>query len=48
MMPSTFFFPNAIEEDPEQFDKMEEIIASGVRGFRRSAQIMEEQSVNTE
>ncbi|KAF2731128.1 nucleotide-binding domain-containing protein [Polyplosphaeria fusca] len=48
MMPSTFFFPSAIEEDPDQFDKMEEMIASGVRGFRRSTQIMEEQKVDPE
>ncbi|GLI81903.1 hypothetical protein PoHVEF18_010297 [Penicillium ochrochloron] len=41
-----FFFPVPIEEDPAQMSKMLEIIASGVRGFRRDPVIMDERRVN--
>ncbi|KAF2267221.1 nucleotide-binding domain-containing protein [Lojkania enalia] len=46
MMPSDFFFPNEVEADPSQVSKMEEIMASGVRGFRRSLDILEERGIN--
>ncbi|KAJ7019245.1 nucleotide-binding domain-containing protein [Mycena alexandri] len=42
MLPSTFFFPTEVENDAEQYSKMTEIIASGVRGFRRDAHLIEE------
>ncbi|KAJ7176953.1 nucleotide-binding domain-containing protein [Mycena filopes] len=42
MMPSDFFFPTAVENDPEQDSKMREIMASGVRGFRRDTRLIEE------
>ncbi|KAJ7135211.1 nucleotide-binding domain-containing protein [Mycena crocata] len=42
MLPSDFFFPTAIENDPAQLTKMREIIASGIRGFRRDARLVEE------
>ncbi|KAJ7032245.1 nucleotide-binding domain-containing protein [Mycena alexandri] len=42
MLPSTFFFPVAVESDPAQDRKLKEIMASGVRGFRRGAELIEE------
>lgn len=42
MLPSTFFFPTAVENDLEQYSKMTEIMASGVRGFRRDPHLIEE------
>lgn len=42
-----FFFPVPVEEDPAQMSKMLEIMASGVRGFRRDAAIMGERHVST-
>ena len=35
MRPARFYFPERIENDPVQQRKMEEIVASGVRGFKR-------------
>ena len=46
MKPADFFFPNPIEEDPEQLAKMKEIMASGVRGFVRSSHIMEKRHID--
>lgn len=46
MMPSGFFFPTPIEDDPVQAFKMAEIISSGVRGFRRDLRLMEQRKVN--
>lgn len=46
MMPSGFFFPMPIEDDPAQFSKMAEIISSGVKGFRRDRKLMEQRRVN--
>ncbi|KAJ7186150.1 nucleotide-binding domain-containing protein [Mycena filopes] len=46
MMPSDFFFPTAVEKDPEQDSKMREIMASGVRGFRRDVRLIEERRCN--
>lgn len=41
MRESSFFFPCAIEEDETQLSKMNEIMRSGVRGFRRDPNLME-------
>src|SRR5256714_8714347 len=41
MKESSFFFPYPIEEDKAQLLKMNEIIKSGVRGFRRDPHLME-------
>ncbi|KAJ6574584.1 nucleotide-binding domain-containing protein [Mycena capillaripes] len=46
MLPADFFFPSAIEKDPRQYSKMEEIIGSGVRGFHRGAHLIEERGCN--
>ncbi|KAE8326172.1 hypothetical protein BDV39DRAFT_216003 [Aspergillus sergii] len=46
MKPADFFFPNPIEEDPAQLSKMEEIMASGVRGFVRSTNLMEKRHID--
>ncbi|TFK94499.1 FAD dependent oxidoreductase [Polyporus arcularius HHB13444] len=46
--PSDFFFPFHIEDDPTQLAKMDEIAASGVRGFRHSGSIVQERNVNPE
>lgn len=46
MMPSDFFFPDAVENDDAQYSKMMEIMASGVRGFYKGADIIDERSVN--
>ncbi|RPD58213.1 FAD dependent oxidoreductase [Lentinus tigrinus ALCF2SS1-7] len=46
--PSDFFFPFPIDEDPSQLAKMDEIAASGVRGFRHSQSIVQERNVNPE
>ncbi|KAF2180389.1 nucleotide-binding domain-containing protein [Zopfia rhizophila CBS 207.26] len=45
MKQSAFFFPKPVEEDPDQHEKMLEIIASGVRGFVRSPEILEKRGV---
>jgi hypothetical protein len=46
MMPSDFFFPEPVENDPAQFSKMAEIISSGVKGFRQDPRLMEQRKVN--
>ncbi|KAK6210666.1 hypothetical protein LQW54_006015 [Pestalotiopsis sp. IQ-011] len=46
MMPSDFFFPCNVDEDAAQFSKMHEIMASGVRGFYRSADLIDERRVD--
>ncbi|KAJ7124250.1 nucleotide-binding domain-containing protein [Mycena epipterygia] len=46
MMPADFFFPTAVENDPAQYSKMIEIMASGVRGFRRGTHLIEERRCN--
>ncbi|KAI6084321.1 FAD dependent oxidoreductase [Hypoxylon rubiginosum] len=46
MMPSDFFFPEPIESDKAQVSKMTEIMASGVRGFYRGADIIDERGVD--
>lgn len=47
MKPADFFFPVPVEQDPAQRSKMLEIIASGVRGFRRDPAIITERHINT-
>ncbi|KAI0125100.1 FAD dependent oxidoreductase [Xylariales sp. AK1849] len=46
MMPSDFFFPDAVENDGAQYSKMMEIMSSGVRGFYRGADLIEERRVD--
>ncbi|EJD35638.1 nucleotide-binding domain-containing protein [Auricularia subglabra TFB-10046 SS5] len=46
MKPAVFFFPCQIETDSAKLTKMHEIIASGVRGFRRDPGIRHERRVN--
>ncbi|KAI0804989.1 nucleotide-binding domain-containing protein [Xylaria sp. FL0064] len=46
MMPSDFFFPEKIEDDPRQYAKMAEIMASGVRGFYRGSDIIDDRGVD--
>lgn len=46
MKPSGFFFPQKIEKDARELGKMREIMAAGVRGFRRGVEIIEERRVN--
>ncbi len=46
MKGADFFFPVPIEDDPEQMSKMLEIMASGIRGFRRDAAIIEERGID--
>jgi D-amino-acid oxidase len=46
MKPSTFYFPVPVEEDNFQYEKMNEIMASGVRGFRRGANLLAERRVD--
>ncbi|KAL8777331.1 MAG: hypothetical protein Q9213_007911 [Squamulea squamosa] len=48
MRQAAFFFPCRIEDDPAQLKKMREIEKSGVRNFRRSPELIQEQGVNTE
>jgi D-amino-acid oxidase len=48
MRQSAFFFPCRIENDPAQLTKMREIENSGVRNFRRSANLIQELNVNPE
>lgn len=47
MKPSDFYFPVPIEQDVFQLDKMKEIMASGVIGFRRGADLIAERRVDT-
>ncbi|KAG9511513.1 hypothetical protein KCV07_g10123, partial [Aureobasidium melanogenum] len=44
--PATFFFHRPVEEDAAQLRKMEEIMASGVRGFARSPDIIKKHGVS--
>lgn len=46
MKGADFFFPCQIERDPEQMSKMQEIMASGVRGFRRDSNIIKERGID--
>ncbi|RYP77593.1 hypothetical protein DL769_003366 [Monosporascus sp. CRB-8-3] len=46
MMPSDFFFPHTVENDPAQHSKMTEIMASGVRGFYRGSDIIDERCID--
>lgn len=46
MMPSDFFFPEPVESDEAQVSKMTEIMASGVRGFYRGADIIDERGID--
>lgn len=46
MMPSDFFFPDPVESDQAQVTKMTEIMASGVRGFYRGADIIDERGID--
>ncbi|KAI8959567.1 FAD dependent oxidoreductase [Daldinia sp. FL1419] len=46
MMPSDFFFPELVESDKAQVSKMTEIMASGVRGFYRGADIIDERGID--
>lgn len=46
MKPAGFFFPEPIENDPAQLSKMEEIMASGVRGFARSRGLVEKRDID--
>ncbi|KAI3327937.1 nucleotide-binding domain-containing protein [Xylariaceae sp. AK1471] len=46
MMPSDFFFFDKIEKDPQQHSKMNEIMASGIRGFYRGADIIDDRGVD--
>ncbi|KAI1088725.1 FAD dependent oxidoreductase [Rostrohypoxylon terebratum] len=46
MMPSDFFFPDIVESDKAQVEKMTEIMASGVRGFYRGADIIDERGID--
>ncbi|KAI1115499.1 nucleotide-binding domain-containing protein [Nemania sp. NC0429] len=46
MMPSDFFFFDQIEKDPRQHSKMMEIMASGVRGFYRGADIIDDRGID--
>ncbi|ERF71806.1 hypothetical protein EPUS_01721 [Endocarpon pusillum Z07020] len=46
MKSGDFFFPCPIEEDVEELSKMEEIMASGVVGFRRDRNLVQERLVD--
>ncbi|KAI1266351.1 DAO-domain-containing protein [Xylariaceae sp. FL1019] len=46
MMPSDFFFFTEVEKDPKQMSKMAEIMASGVRGFYRGADIIDDRGID--
>ncbi|KAL0569615.1 hypothetical protein V5O48_012341 [Marasmius crinis-equi] len=48
MMPSNFYFPNPIDGDDFQTEKMNEIAASGVLGFQRGAHLIKNYSVDPE
>ncbi|KAJ6020252.1 FAD dependent oxidoreductase [Penicillium canescens] len=47
MRRSHFFFPNAVEDDPAQLQKMEEIQKSGIRGFIRDRHLLRVPDVNS-
>lgn len=46
MMPSGFFFPQPVVEDPAQYSKMAEIMMSGVKGFRHDTKLMDQRRVD--
>lgn len=46
MKPAGFFFPEPVENDPAQLSKMEEIMASGVRGFVRTPSLIEKNGID--
>jgi glycine/D-amino acid oxidase-like deaminating enzyme len=46
MMPSDFFFLDNVENDPQQHSKMVEIMASGVRGFYKGSDIIEDRGID--
>ncbi|EKG14390.1 FAD dependent oxidoreductase [Macrophomina phaseolina MS6] len=46
MKTADFFFPMPVEKDETQMAKMVELMASGVRGFRHDARIIEETGVD--
>ena len=46
MMPSDFFFPETVERDAAQQSKMTEIMASGVRGFYRGSDLIDERGID--
>ncbi|KAI0593354.1 nucleotide-binding domain-containing protein [Biscogniauxia sp. FL1348] len=48
MKPADFFFLDSVENDKAQLSKMKEIMASGVRGFYRGADIIDERRLNPE
>ncbi|KAG9511516.1 hypothetical protein KCV07_g10120, partial [Aureobasidium melanogenum] len=45
MKPAGFFFPRPVEQDPAQLFKMQDIMASGVRGFRRSTDLIQKHGI---
>ncbi|KAG7100037.1 hypothetical protein E1B28_001823 [Marasmius oreades] len=48
MMPSAFYFPNPVDSDDFQREKMNEIAASGVVGFRRGQELIEKRRIDPE
>lgn len=46
MLPSGFFFPKPVQDDPAQLSKMAEIISSGVKGFRHDAKLIKKRGVD--
>ncbi|KAL0567892.1 hypothetical protein V5O48_014098 [Marasmius crinis-equi] len=46
MVPSDFYFPHPLDSDPFHLSKMNEIKSSGVRGFRRSPNLIPERRVD--
>ena len=43
---SDFFFPVSVEQDPAQLSKMNELMASGIRGFVRGRSIIDKRDVS--
>lgn len=46
MMPSDFYFPENVDNDPAQRSKMTEIMASGVKGFYRGSDLIDERGID--
>ncbi|KAI1881399.1 hypothetical protein JX265_000225 [Neoarthrinium moseri] len=46
MRPTDFFFPRPLEESPEDLQKMNELMSSGVRGFCRKSSLVEKRRVD--
>lgn len=46
MMPSGFFFPQPVEDDPAQLSKMLEIMMSGVKGFHHDRKLIAQRRVD--